>query len=376
MATPELERFGVEREFHLSAMGRTLESGDLIELNRKNAVLRVNGGQAGNGLTILQIEESIRVITTLVEKGSDILTPLERQKGLMEPWTQTITALPVIGCLKAAEEWLGQPLGWNTVSDEQDEFFELFYESGMAAVPNLGTELKRKADGKIEPINEWLKENGFDIQLTVPPNEGGFAVAAILDVLLEWMQKGSRRKITNEKGTFDAVHLKQDAGVVVLQNAHVHAHPVARITTKSGDKVYMTPVDGLPDERFALESRIRSITVGLEHPDYRYEGVTFPMIDYDRKIDISYLQGLNTDTVAPGFHCVQAVQQTKFRMNEVGARVESAAAMTFGSKSASRSVPFVIDRPFLLWITREGVNMPLFGGLFAEDVWLDPKGLS
>jgi len=159
----------------------------------------------------------------------------------------------------------------------------------------------------------------------------------------------------------------------VLQNARVHNHSVARITTKSGDKVYITPVDGLPQGRFALESKIRSIMMGLEHDDHRYEGVVFPMVDYDRQPDISFLQGLNTNTVDPGYYVVQAVQQTKFRMNEVGAHVQSAASMSVRCKSANFEQPFVIDQPFLLWIMREGVSIPLFGGVFAEDVWTDPK---
>ena len=372
--TTKMERFGVLREFHLSAMGRTLQKGDLIELNRQQAVLRVNRGQAGNGLPLAAIEEAIRVVTTLAERDSDILEVLAELDEPTASYTQTITAFPIVGCLKAAEEWLGQPLDWNAVNDDQQEFLELFFNAGMDGIPALGQELRRKADANIGPINEWLKENGFTCKLTVDPGPGGFAVASILDVLVEWLKKGSRRKITNEKGTYDGVHLKQNDGVAILQNAHVHPHPVARIATKSGDKVYMTPVDGLPEGRFALESKIRSILVGLEHPDYRFEGVVFPMVNYDRQIDLSFLHGLNTKTVAPGFFCVQAVQQTKFRMNETGARVESAAAMSMRKMSAGPS-PLVIDRPFLLWITREGISMPLFGGVFAEDVWSDPETL-
>jgi hypothetical protein len=372
MTEAQLERYGVDRQFHLSVMGRTLNSGDLIELNRQQAVLRINRGQAGNGLPIAAVEESIRVITELAKKGDgEFMTRLADKDESVSPHTQTITAFPVVGCLKAAEEWLGKELNWNTINDEQEEFFELFYESGMAAIPALGDELKRKADSSIDPINKFLKENGFDIQLTIPPGQGGFSVASILNVLVEWLKKGSRRKITNEKGTFDGVHLKQNDGVAILQNANVHPHPVARIATKSGDKVYMTPVDGLPEGRFALESKIRSILVGLEHPDYRYEGVVFPMVNYNREIDISFMQGLNTGS----YHMVQAMQQTKFRMNETGAHVESAAVMTMSRCLSPKSSPFVIDRPFLLWITRDGINMPLFGGLFAEDVWSDPKTL-
>ena len=377
MSKATLERYGVNKNFHLSALGRTLNEGDLIEIQQANSILRINGGPAGNGLPMAAAEEAIRVVIAVAGKDTSILERLPEIDTTNAPHTQTITAFPVLGCLMAAEEWLGKELRWNTTNDDQEEFMELFYDAGMASIPALGDELKRMADKDIGPINDWLAEKGFDIRLSVNPGPGGFAVASILDVLVEWMQKGSRRKVTNEKGTFDGVALEQNQGVVVLQNAHIHNHPVVRIATKSGDKVYMTPVDGLPTGRFALESKIRTITATLEHPDYRYEGVVFPMVNYDSKIDISFLQGLNTDTVAPGFYCVQAVQQTKFRMNEEGARVESAAAMSFRCRyGGSSKPPFVIDQPFLLWIMREGISMPLFGGIFAEDVWRDPETLA
>lgn len=369
-----MERYEVKKAFHFSVLGRHINEGSIIELNRDNAVLRIDGRSA-NLSPQDRTDEAIRVVTALAGNEKKILEELPEIESGPRPFTQTLTMFPVLGCLKAAEEWLGQQLQWNVVNDDQQEFMDLFYEKGMEAIPLLGEQLKRKSGSSVGPINAWLKENGFDIELRNNPGPGGFAVASILDVLVEWMQKGSRRKITNENGTFDGVHLKQDQGVTILQNAAVHNHGVARIATKSGDKVYMTPVDGLPDERLAIESRIRSIMVGLNHQDYRYEGVTFPMVNYDRNPDISFLHGLNTPTVAPGYYVTEAVQQTKFRMNEKGARVESAVAMSVRCLSANLKSPLVIDQPFLLWIMRDGIGMPLFGGVFAEDVWEDPKNL-
>jgi hypothetical protein len=369
-----MERYEVKRTFHFSVLGRHINQGSIIEVNRENSVLRIDK-HVPNLRSQDGIEEAIRVVTALAGTDKKILEELPDIESGPRPITQTLTMFPVLGCLKAAEEWLGKELYWNVVNDDQQEFMDLFYEKGMDGIPKLGEELRRKAAPDIDTINNWLAENGFEVKLTVDPGAGGFAVASILDVLVEWMKKGSRRKITNELGTFDGVKLKQDQGVTILQNAAVHNHPVARIATKSGDKVYMTPLDGLPDERFAIESRIRSIMLGLNHQDYRYEGVVFPMVNYDRQPDISFLHGLNTPTVAPGYYVTQAVQQTKFRMNEVGARVESAAAMTMRRKITNVKEPLVIDQPFLLWIVRDGIDMPLFGGVFAEDVWEDPKTL-
>jgi serine protease inhibitor len=63
-------------------------------------------------------------------------------------------------------------------------------------------------------------------------------------------------------------------------------------------------------------------------------------------------------------------------MNEEGARAESAAAMGFKYAAAAIGPPpYVIDRPFILWMEKEGVTMPLFVGVFAEDSWKDPRSL-
>ena len=369
----EIERYGVNKEFHFSVLGRNIRAGAVIEIGRANSMMRIDGVGL-NSVSPQIANEAIRVVTALAEKKPELIEAIAEIETGEKAFTQTLTAFPVIGCLKAAETHLGSQLDWKPQSADQQEFLELFFGEGMSNVDLLGESLKSIASTKLEDVCKWLDDNGYDVRPTVEPGPGGFVVASILDVLVEWMELGARRKITNENGTFDGVHLKRSQGANVLQNARVHNHSVVRIATQNGDRVYMTPVDGLPEGRFALESKIRSIMMGLEHDDHRYNGVVFPMVDYDRQPDMSFLQGMLTETVPPGYYIVQAVQQTKFRMNEAGARVESAASMSMKPRGfSSEPPPLVIDQPFLLWIMREGVSIPLFGGIFAEDVWSDPK---
>ena len=111
-----------------------------------------------------------------------------------------------------------------------------------------------------------------------------------------------------------------------------------------------------------------------ETPDYRYEGVIFPMVHYDQHEDISFLKGMRIE--GTGHYVAEAVQQTRFRMNEFGARAESAVAMTKRlCASSEERKPYVLDRPFILWIERGGIGIPIFMAVFAEDVWKDPKTL-
>ena len=371
-AVAERVRYRANRNFHCGALTAAISIGAIIEIN--GDVIKINGRRVGNVVGD-NVDEAIRQFEAVAQNDKKFLERLPELEPGLPVKTETLTVLPILGCLRAAEDWLGRPLAWDGKSDKQREFLDLFLP-GMPNVDGMREgELRRIADANIGPINHWLKENGFDIELSAEPGPGGFCVVSILDVLVEWIQKGSKAHVQNDKGTFDAVKLSRDKGVAIRQNPHVHNHPVAVIMTQSGDRVYMTPVDDMPDEDFPVMSKIRSLQT-LEHTDHRYEGVVFPMVKYDQNIDIDFLKGLSTSTVAPGFFVQEAVQQTKFRMNLDGARVESAAAMSFRCLSRGASTPpLVIDQPFLLWIEREGLNVPIFGGVFAEDVWENPGGL-
>ena len=63
-------------------------------------------------------------------------------------------------------------------------------------------------------------------------------------------------------------------------------------------------------------------------------------------------------------------------MNEIGFRVKSAVALGMLAGAAlKRTEPYVINRPFLMWITRSGLSKPLFIAYLNKDVWKDPEGL-
>ena len=71
----------------------------------------------------------------------------------------------------------------------------------------------------------------------------------------------------------------------------------------------------------------------------------------------------------------QALQQTKFKMNQFGARVKSAVAIAV-SRAMSREVGLDIDQPFYLWIERDGVTVPVMYAYLDQEDWKDPGNLS
>jgi hypothetical protein len=374
MGTTTIERYRVTKTHHCGPLERELRQDSTIDITPDYVAV---DGQRMNGHRAAVAAELVRVMAQrgkFIEKVGEVeaATPDDAEQEAAVK-TQTLAIWPILGCLKAADEFIGGIDRWTQVNEDQTEFFEQFADH-INDVDLLGDYLRRKANSDYKVINKWLRDNGFDIELTQNPGPGGFAVASILDVLVEWLKKGSRRKVDTLKGSFDAVKLKE--GVSIRQHPDVSKHPVVRIATQSGVRVCMAIVDDIPEGRYGLLSRIRSLSV-VEAMDYRFEGVIFPMVKYDRHEDISYFCGLKCDKEGtPGWFVSEAVQQTRFRMNEVGARAESAVAMGFRCCAAAPSKkPYVIDRPFVLWMEHDELPMPLFAGLFAEDVWEDPKNL-
>lgn len=294
--------------------------------------------------------------------------------------SKTFTVPPILGCLKAAEEYLRDEIGWNDrkvqwagISHIQNEFVDAF-ASCIPEVDAIQDILTRIAHKDHTVINKWLRDHGFNIQLEGPSDDQTFAVASILDVLVKWQKKGLKTTVEHLGSTYPAVKLKDNQGVVIMTGKG--SNPIAAIQTQGKDKVFMTIVDEEPADAMAIVKLIQSLLDGVR-PDSSYDSVVFPMVDYDQKVDISWLQGLQTGTSMSDWRITEALQQTIFRMNEVGARSKSAASMMM-SKGRCIEPPketFIINRPFLLWIKRKGISMPLFAGVFGTDCWKEPESL-
>lgn len=284
----------------------------------------------------------------------------------------TTCFLPIAGCLVKAEDILGPNRSWYGINESQNSFLEVFQRL-RKVVPGL-KELQSIASYSAAEINKFLADNGFSITLSPFTDPSDFGVASILDVLVEWLETGSVTSV--QMGKFPAVKLVP--GVKIMTH-DLAPNPIATIDTKSGDIVAMTAMPKPTCSEFQLLQMIHSICEKAT-PARGFEGVIFPMIDYDEEIDISWLVGMECPKVEgtdqrPA-HIAEAKQQTKFKMNEKGARVKSAAAMTM-KRCCVGPRSLVIDEPFLCWITRKdplGLD-PIFVGHFDESNWKNPGDL-
>jgi len=285
----------------------------------------------------------------------------------------TVTVPPILACLRKAAEHLGQELLLSPNGDEQNVFVQK-YGGFIDDISKMGDgELKSIADADVGVVNRFLEANGFSIRLPAsPPNS--LNVASVLNILVEWTKAGIVTEVKTDKGVFPAAKLTTGVGFFSWKD-----HTVVSIETKPGFKVppcrvWMTPVGDL------VGGDIKEVlSTFTDMPPYAggtesgYNGVIFPMVDYDSEVDLSWIEGLH---VTPEWFVATAVQQTKFRMNERGARAKSGVGMNLTKGASPRpKQTFIIDKPFALWITRKGIRFPLFSGIFAEDVWKRPESL-
>jgi hypothetical protein len=289
----------------------------------------------------------------------------------------TAATYPIVTALVEAEKILGPDRQWKPANEVQARFLtEYFAVCRHEKVP----EIESLASWDGAGISEFLAQRGFHMTAPAiaPPF---FATASVLNLPVEWAGIGVvtvirrglfwLRKFPAVRIPFRYVRFFRSAG---------HRHPIAQVSTKSGDDVYMT-MHKKPRIGFDLVARAQELSRD-RRPVYEYGGLVFPMIKLEQGVDIDWLVGIETTELhdQPALVGV-AIQQTRLRVNEVGARAES-AVVAYGPVTASRFGPrqrpkpdHVIKRPFLIWFERKGLSKPLFVGHIAEQDWKNPGGL-
>lgn len=291
----------------------------------------------------------------------------------------TQVLLPIVGAVEQMSEYLGgvrigERRQWGTNNTTQSRFLDGVYRPThtlIQAIPEIESVAARSA----EEINAFLAAHGFSIRLDPFTDPRDFGVASVLDVLVEWLERGDVQPIRTGGREYPGVRIPAKHRRVAFLRERAFPNPIACLTTKSGDRVYLTVLDAarVPD----LITDPKSLP-SLDHSgeERGLGGVVFPMVSLDQEVDISWLLGLST-TGADGLVAIvnQAKQQTRFKMNEVGARAESAVALGVMRSYTPPQPDLVIDQPFLCWIERPGIPVPLFLGHITPDDWKNPGSL-
>lgn len=303
--------------------------------------------------------------------------------------TVTATFTPIITALIKAEEYLAQ-LGysggqWHPVNAVQQRFFAEYFSNRDELEPFLQStsddeplQIESVASEKAEDINRFLREHGFDIALTPwpPPPPKRFGVGSVMDVLVRWANPGtSTELLAKDQNRYPAVD-QEDVMILRKPNSR---EPIAYLPTKHPDYMVGMTIPVIPIENefdlldFVVTEQfdIWNIQGVSRYSAYDYTGIIFPKVDLDHQPDISWLVGVGRQE----WFIQQALQQTKFKMNEIGAHARSAVAVEILSIGGGPPPPYKVDRPFVTWIQRKEISLPLFAGYIDYPDWKDPGDL-
>lgn len=365
-----VERYVVKKAMHLGALRREMRPGMKIEWYPQTEAMKINGSRIedGNGVCPSEAMRQLKALNDKMPDSPVIASLSEEERNEIEMKTQTLCVLPVVGCLSSAVEYVekkGRSSEISPRTGEQAEFLQMF-EDLIEEVPNIG-EIESTASEDVRDVNAWLSRKGCDIRLP-ECGVGELSMASVFETVMTWLSDGKRSLVKGIDGN-DHVGVLIKKNVTVAHEAVVHPNPVVRVRAKTGT-VCMSVVDEMPEGFAGLFLKVAQLD-SVKSTSHHYDGVVFPMVDLDVSPDISFMNGME---IGPDCFVGNVIQRTRFQMNEKGAMAESGAAgQLYKSVSFRTLKPCVIDRPFLLWIRRDGFEFPLFAALLCEDVWKEPK---
>lgn len=271
--------------------------------------------------------------------------------------------------------------GWDAVNPTQIAMLSYYDDSVSDLELFTDGDMTCKAAFTHTEINDFLAEAGFTIELEPFKDEDSFGVATILKVSVDWVAEGRSNTLVVWDGDnatqYPGVSFEADNDTTKFYTA-ANGDTVAALKCKNGDTVYIA----LADEELCgplLLSKCLNYMGSLQ-PAPAHEMI-MPMIDMDMEDDISWIMQLGFSGQSPTtgrsgrYFVAQAKSQTKLQLDHLGAVVENAVAVEFGLESCfTPTVPIMkVDKPFFIWFTRDGANLPYYCGYITEECWKRPK---
>lgn len=285
--------------------------------------------------------------------------------------TTTQVIHPIVAAVAKFDDLLGPLRIWNSTNATQLVFLRDFYpERGdLDEIPEIESIAGREA----EPINNWLAARGYSIVLNpFRPTEVG--AAAALKLREQWQIAGTKTTLVapgQPRAEYPAAHFAEEA-VRHFVVPH-HEYPVARLEAQNGDLAYLTMFkDEGPATPFHLINVVMEMRQVLRKTS-EYGTLTFPMADLDVTTPLDWLLGMCTRDYEDAYTFIsQAKQQSKLKLNHLGALMESAVAIGTMRGVAREKTPHIINRPFLYWAERPGVRLPVFVAHVTPESWKNP----
>jgi hypothetical protein len=256
---------------------------------------------------------------------------------------------------------------WVLANFDQRRYLRRYGEADLD-LENLAAYLKGKVTNSAEELSVWFAENGWPgINPSYPSS--GLGVGSIFDLLVDWTVPGLRSSIGVEDGRarqwYKAAAMPVGRCEVQGYVVESYRYPMFELNTRqSGWKVYLMETDerykapDLPLEASGILNRRRN--------KYVVTKLKFPIVEMSAAVDLDWMVGMRAAN--GGFSIDEIVKRVRLRLDDKGARAESAVAMTM--RGPAEKGVYTIDKPFYVIFWREGLRFPPFVTRSAPDTWV------
>ncbi|MEI6672906.1 MAG: hypothetical protein WCL02_06360 [bacterium] len=275
---------------------------------------------------------------------------------------------PFSSALKKALEMIGSNLEWvasEKNKNKQQELLNLLKNISPKDCESL--DMKTIGSYSADEINKFLADNGFDIQLD-QLDPGGIGVASILKIFMSWVYEGMDCDINAKNG-------EKYKGVKMLKNIelfsartyeeNVRLCEIVCLHSAEGLNLYLTKVPFYLENEQDVFGAAKMFSEDKIKSHRSIKSVSFPEIEINCQPDISWLCGLNAgkDFIS------QALMQTKFKLDKHGAQAEAGVAIAVSRGISFDQIDIIFDEPFLAWIEKPGIEIPIFVSWCDYDSW-------
>ena len=235
--------------------------------------------------------------------------------------------------------------------------------------------IKTKVSSSAEVLNEFLVENKFEPFFQ--EIRDGVGVAAVMDMLVRWAVEATLVDMPvslSVDGSLEPRYVRSFKVPARGRGFELYMPEgydlVVRLHTEDGSSAWLTMIDQPRDHLALVETASDLLSKSRSALAHRFTDVVVPVIKFEETMQLDWLLGLGR-----GNHQIrQAVQIVKWQMDEKGARVQAATGVA-AERSIPVSDPLFIDRPFLLFLTQPGSDIPVGVTYITPVRWTLTDGL-
>lgn len=290
--------------------------------------------------------------------------------------TKSFCLHSLLKCVDSFSDWVDTESIHKATPDNPYKFFsqhlkqikilDAYYKENI--FDELG--LKAIVSENSQEIENFFKSNGFNISIKeLKENEVGFG--SLFDLFLEWVYPYNSAIINNKYQGFYA-----SGQNVSYYHSDILDSYGASIKSKNNHEIFFLPIRNnllLKDlDSLDFFDLVNIIDENLLKKNSSYfSKVEIPYVSFINNSNLDFMLDFNLSKTDWGYAVVEAQQQNKIDLNNVGLRVASATYLgVSGFSGCVRETNILtIDNHFLMWVKSPNLKLPYFVSFVDFDSW-------